>query len=89
MADSAFAYMTANGTYGADPVTDLGWPLGFALLAYAAVAARDEARAEAPRRASGSGCSLRRCRYLPVVPAVAVFVVRSSPGRAASARSSG
>ena len=28
VADSAFAYMTAKGTYGDDPVTDLGWPLG-------------------------------------------------------------
>src|SRR5688572_15451597 len=29
VADSAFAYLTAKGTYGDDPVTDVGWPLGF------------------------------------------------------------
>ena len=47
VADSAFAYFTAKGTYGDDPVTDVGWPLGFALLALAAVHAAGEATAEA------------------------------------------
>ena len=49
VADSAFAYMTAKGTYGDDPVTDLGWPLGFALLALAAVMpGEDAAEASTP-----------------------------------------
>ena len=50
VADSAFAYMTAKGTYGDDPVTDLGWPLGFALLALAACMPGERRR---PRRARG------------------------------------
>ena len=65
VADSAFAYMTAKGTYGNDPVTDLGWPLGFALLALAACMPgeerrRGEHRAGCRRRGSASRC--RTCR---------------------------
>ncbi|MEO6318918.1 MAG: EAL domain-containing protein [Acidimicrobiales bacterium] len=76
-ADSAFAYMTARATYGDDPVTDLGWPLAFSLLAAAAWhrSAGAEAAAE-PRPARGSAMSVA-LPYLPVVPAVVVFAARS------------
>jgi hypothetical protein len=74
IADSAFAYMTAKGTYGDDPVTDLFWPLGFALIAYAAWLPHPVPAAQQQRRTtSGWGVALP---YLPVVPAVAVFAVR-------------
>ena len=78
VADSAFAYLTATGSYGADPVTDLGWPLGFALIAYAAWMPGSSG-AESSRRA-GSGVAVALA-YLPVVPAVAVFAARSFGGQ--------
>ena len=74
VADSAFAYLTSTGSYGADPVTDLGWPLGFALIAYAAWLP-EAGSAESSHRA-GSGAAIALA-YLPVFPAVAVFAVRS------------
>ncbi len=69
VADSAFAYMTAKGTYGDDPVTDLGWPLGFALLALAAIdAGRGRRRGEhAPAVVV---VAQRVVAYLPLIPGV-------------------
>ena len=79
VADIAFAYMTAGGTYGDDPVTDVGWPLGFALLAVAAwlPAEHSVSTLDRPRPSGPAGVALP---YLPVLPAVAVFVTRSISG---------
>ena len=82
VADSAFAYLTAKGTYGDDPVTDLGWPLGFALLALAAwMPAEDEAALSVDRGRSASLFSVS-LPYLPLIPAVAVFVQKALSGEA-------
>jgi diguanylate cyclase len=81
VADSAFAYLTAKGTYGDDPVTDLGWPLGFALLALAAVMPGEDVAQATRRRTSSSliGVSLP---YLPLIPALMVFVSMALRGQA-------
>ena len=83
-ADSAFAYFTANGTYGNDPLSDLGWPLGFALLGVAPWLAIPiagvEAGAAVERRTPSTASSLL-LPYLPLVPGVAVFCVRAATGR--------
>ena len=72
VADSAFAFLTAQGTYGSDPITDVGWPLGFALIAYAAWLPGGEAAGVARERSASSHTPL--LAYIPVVPAIAVFV---------------
>ena len=81
VADSAFAYLTAKGTYGDDPVTDLGWPLGFALIALAAMVPGEEVAQAGTRRSSASwvGVSLP---YLPLIPALMVFVSMAFRGEA-------
>jgi len=79
VADSAFAYMTAKGTYGNDPVTDIGWPLGFALLALASVMP-GEAVAEAGTRRLSSSLLSVSLPYLPLIPAIAVFVNKAFSG---------
>jgi diguanylate cyclase len=76
VADSAFAYMTAEGTYGDDPVTDLGWPLGFALLALAARLPQPSLAAEDDRRRSGSTIGMA-LPYLPILPGVLVVLDRA------------
>ena len=81
VADSAFAYMTAKGTYGNDPVTDLGWPLGFALLAVAATMSGDDAAESSTRQLSSSWLSVS-LPYLPLIPGVAVFVALALEGEA-------
>lgn len=52
LADSAFAYLTANGTYGAiGSVLDAGWVVGYLLIALAPLwpaSADDQARPEGP-----------------------------------------
>ena len=70
VADSAFAYMTAKGTYGDDPITDLGWPLG--VRAARAGRGRCPARRRRPGEHAG-GC---RRRWVSVV---AARTSRSSP----------
>jgi diguanylate cyclase (GGDEF)-like protein len=79
IADSAFAYLTAKGTYGDDPISDVGWPLGFALLALAAWLPDRSAEAHNVRRTSGSTVGIA-LPYLPLVPGVVVFVTRSASG---------
>ncbi len=79
VADCAFAYMTAKGTYGNDPVTDLGWPLGFALLALAAWLPEAAVEAHDARRPSGTVMGMT-LPYLPILPGVVVFIVRSASG---------
>jgi hypothetical protein len=80
IADSAFAYLTAKGTYGDDPLSDLGWPLGFALLALAAWMHEDETVGQSTGRqlsASWAGATLP---YLPLVPGMWVFVDKTISG---------
>ena len=78
VSDSAFAYLTAKGTYGSDPLSDIGWPLGFALIAYAASISEPLAEDLAARPiASRLSVALP---YLPVVPAIGVFTARSVSG---------
>ncbi len=79
VADSAFAYLTATGGYGSDPVTDVCWPLGFALLALAAYMPVDHAAAAKARPTSESllGVALP---YLPMVPCIVLFLSRSTSG---------
>ncbi len=79
VADSAFAYMTAEGTYGSDPVSDLGWPLGFALLALAAWLPQADEAQDARRSTSTSGFGMA-LPYLPILPGLALFVHRSTTG---------
>jgi diguanylate cyclase (GGDEF)-like protein len=79
VADSMFAYMTATGTYGNDPVSDLGWPLGFALLAVAACVPLPTASAEEARPLPQSVWSIAM-PYLPMIPGVAIFIARSTSG---------
>ena len=79
IADSAFAYMTATGSYGNDPVTDIGWPLGFALLALAGVMP-GEAVAEAGARETSASVLSVALPYLPLIPAIAVFVNKAFAG---------
>ncbi|MFL6207214.1 MAG: putative bifunctional diguanylate cyclase/phosphodiesterase [Acidimicrobiales bacterium] len=79
IADSAFAYMTAKGTYGDDPVTDIGWPLGFALLALAS-SMPGEATAEAGTRRLTSSLLGVSLPYLPLIPGIAVFVSKAFSG---------
>ena len=79
VADSAFAYMTAKGTYGNDPVTDLGWPLGFALLALAAAMPGEDAAEATTRRMSLSWFSVS-LPYLPLIPGVVVFIAIAFEG---------
>jgi diguanylate cyclase len=80
VADSAFAYMTAKGTYGDDPVTDLGWPLGFALLALAAFMPAEEEAAQLTSRGRSASLFSVSLPYLPLIPGVAVFVHKSFAG---------
>ena len=63
VADSAFAYMTAMGTYGSEPVTDVCWPLGFALLALAAYV--PDRTGDGQRRAASLGVADERVAALP------------------------
>ena len=69
--------MTAKGTYGNDPVTDLGWPLGFALLALAACVPTEPATAQRRAAVCRRRWSSMSLPYLPIIPGVAVFVSRS------------
>jgi diguanylate cyclase (GGDEF)-like protein len=74
VADSAFAYMTAKGTYGDDPLTDLGWPLGFALLALAAVMPEDDHAIHAGARRRSASWVAASLPYLPLIPGLWVFI---------------
>jgi diguanylate cyclase (GGDEF)-like protein len=79
VADSVFAYLTAKGTYGNDPVSDLGWPLGFALLALAACIPMETPAEEAARPLPQTAFSIAM-PYLPMIPGVAIFIGRSATG---------
>ena len=79
VADGSFAYLSAVGSYGDNPVTDACWPLAFALLAVAArLPAREASEAEVVVPSSVGMVALP---FMPMVLAVVVFVVRSMTGR--------
>jgi diguanylate cyclase (GGDEF)-like protein len=77
VADSAFAYLTAKGTYGDDPVSDIGWPLGFALLALAAVMPAADEAPGVTRRLTSSWF-VASLPYLPLIPGLVIFIERST-----------
>jgi diguanylate cyclase len=79
VADLAFAFLTAHGTYGNDPVTDLGWPLGFALLAAAPWLGAEPTGAALPT--SQRSLLSVILPYLPLVPGLLVFAYRSTTGQ--------
>ena len=81
VADSAFAYLTAKGTYGDDPVTDLFWPLGFALLALASRIPDEVPEVGGERLGSGTLTSVA-LPYLPLLPGIAVFIDQAVSGEA-------
>jgi diguanylate cyclase (GGDEF)-like protein len=79
VADSVFAYLTAKGSYGNDPASDLGWPLGFALLALAACVPMETPAEDAARPLPQSTLAIAM-PYLPMIPGLAIFVARSASG---------
>jgi len=81
VADSAFAYLAAAGSYGDNPITDVGWPLGFALLAVAGCSRVPQSAVE-ERIGQPSPTTGLVLLYLPMVPALAVFLTRGMSGLA-------
>ena len=80
VADSAFAFMTAKGTYGDDPLSDLGWPLGFALMALASVMPTEDHTKEASERGRSASWVTATLPYLPLLPGTWVFLDRTLSG---------
>jgi len=75
VADSGFAYLTASGQYQTGRLCDIGWVLGFLLIAYAAT--RPDSDPDPTRREVASRAAL----LLPYVPAavgmgIAIYRVR-------------
>ena len=73
VADSAFAYLTASGTYATGVIADLGWVVGFALLMLAPLLA-GPAPVDADEVAS-QVAPPSKLPYVPVLLALAVVVV--------------
>ncbi|MBV8086428.1 MAG: GGDEF domain-containing protein [Chloroflexi bacterium] len=74
VADSNFAYLTANNTYGAGSPLDAGWVAGYALVALAALrAVRSPMRAGAPHVLPSRFAAL--LPYPPVGAALMVAIV--------------
>lgn len=78
VADGAFAYLTAVGSFSSGEAVDLGWMVGFALLALAPLASVE--RTSSPEAPSGSVPSL--LPYGSVLLAVAVAAWRRNSGGA-------
>ncbi len=70
VADSAFAYLTADGTYGGGSWIDTGWVAGFLLVALAALRARRH-----PVVAVSGGSVGRSRLYLPYVPVAVALLL--------------
>jgi diguanylate cyclase (GGDEF)-like protein len=70
VADSAFAYLTADGTYGGGSWIDTGWVAGFLLVALAALRSR-----RYPVVAVSDGSVGRSRLYLPYVPVAVALVL--------------
>jgi diguanylate cyclase (GGDEF)-like protein len=79
VADGAFAYLTAVEAYSTGEAVDLGWMLGFALMALAPLAAGPD-DADAVDTPAGAGATL--LPYLPVLVAATVVTVREVQGAA-------
>jgi len=74
VADTAFAWLTTTGDH-ADPVTDVGWPVGFLLIAVAAHRAIASGREPAgDRRDQVLHASGRLDAWLPAAPVVLAAV---------------
>jgi diguanylate cyclase (GGDEF)-like protein len=71
VADSAFAYLTAAGSYGGGSWIDAGWVAGFLLVGLAALRSRSH-----PVRPPAAGARPGRSRlYLPYVPVGVALVM--------------
>ena len=70
VADSAFAYLTADGTYASGSWVDTGWVAGFLLVALAALRARRR-----PVHAVTDGTPGRSRLLLPYVPVAVALVL--------------
>jgi diguanylate cyclase (GGDEF)-like protein len=78
LADGAFAYLTASGSFASGHVVDLGWMLGFVLITLAAAATSEQV---APPPADADIALVSALPYVPVaVAAVAVAVRRLAGG---------
>ncbi len=71
-ADSAFVYLTSTGSYASGSLCDLGWVLGFALLALAALLTGASGAAVRPDRACVPSWLRLALPYLPLLLAEAV-----------------
>jgi diguanylate cyclase (GGDEF)-like protein len=81
VADVAFAYFTAVGDYGRDPVTDAFWPIGFGCIAIGATSAMRPAEQSVPEGAKRARTVLGlTLPYLPVLATGAVFCTRAVDG---------
>jgi diguanylate cyclase (GGDEF)-like protein/PAS domain S-box-containing protein len=72
LADSAFAYLTTNNTYGTGNPIDVGWMAGYLLIAIAALRA---ASTRAAATASNDGTTGRIWLVVPYLPVAAAAVV--------------
>ena len=75
VSDSAFAYLTQVGSYGAGQLADTGWVIGYLVLALAAIRAPTTMRAQIRR---GERTLLP---YLPMIAAIEIFAVRTVEGK--------
>src|SRR5207302_10021374 len=73
LADSSFAYLTAQGTYGNGNVLDTGWVAGYLLIALGALRAAARPARPAPPKAL-SPPWLQVLPYPPVAIALGVIV---------------
>ena len=78
VADSMFAYLTQNGTYGNGNWMDTGWVAGFLLIGLAALSPRRKTNAEPSQK--GQSTSQLALPYLPVVFAGITAAVEEATG---------
>jgi diguanylate cyclase (GGDEF)-like protein len=78
LADGAFAYLTATEAFASGDVVDLGWMLGFALVALAAAATSEQA---APQPSDTVVTRVSVLPYLPVVAAAVAVATRRLTGQ--------
>jgi PAS domain S-box-containing protein len=79
ISDSAFAYLTQKGGYGASQIVDTGWVVGYLILALAAI----KPRASEPSRKRTSERTL--LPYVPVLAAIVLVAARTLSGDAPDA----
>jgi diguanylate cyclase (GGDEF)-like protein len=78
VADSAFAYLTASGSYETGVVADLGWVVGFALIALAPLIVTTTRPQSSTARRVAPATS--RLPYVPVLLAVVVIGAEVATG---------